>query len=81
MIELEITDLAIEPHGSCAYDSLRIYEGDSADGPLLAVFCGHNLPDENTVSTTNSIYIVFTSDTAVTNVGFSMALRFITGKN
>ena len=42
-IHIHFTDMAIEGHSSCNYDSLKVYDGDHVDAPLLGIYCGDTL--------------------------------------
>ncbi|XP_071504135.1 blastula protease 10-like [Diadema antillarum] len=66
-ITLTFVDMDIEPHRTCAYDSVEVRTGDvSLPGQR---FCGANLPGDQ-VSTGNQLLVSFTSDYSVTGRGF-----------
>lgn len=60
----------IENHDNCAYDYIVIRNGDSADSPLIGVYCGYKLPPD-IHSTGNKLYVKFVSDNTVQKAGFS----------
>ncbi|KAK3737634.1 hypothetical protein QZH41_018434, partial [Actinostola sp. cb2023] len=54
---------------SCC-DHVRVYDGDSSSFPSLGVFSGSSLPPTIT-SSSNQLYITFTTDSSGTTSGFS----------
>ncbi|XP_064190205.1 cubilin [Anguilla rostrata] len=64
------TLLEIEPHSSCLWDYVAVYDGPSQDSPLLGRVCGFSRPDPIT-STQRSIYVRFRSDSSRNHKGFS----------
>jgi len=68
-VTLSFSAFDIENHSSCAYDALEIYDGDNT-GALLAKLCGSTIPSSITTSS-NTMYVRFTTDGSVTRTGFS----------
>ncbi|KAI0218535.1 Exoskeleton protein RP43 [Lamellibrachia satsuma] len=68
-VRLRFDSFYLESHSSCRYDSVKIYDGTSASARMLGVYCGSNLPAD-IVSTGNSLYVKFRSDSSVTKAGF-----------
>uniref|UniRef100_A0A3Q3W0B5 Cubilin n=1 Tax=Mola mola TaxID=94237 RepID=A0A3Q3W0B5_MOLML len=64
------SDLDIEPHSSCSWDYVAIHDGPSISSPLLARVCGTSLPPA-VMSTQNTIYVRFRSDSSLNHRGFS----------
>ncbi len=63
-------DLNFEYFGTQANtDFVKVYDGQNASGALLGSFSGTNLPPSVTASS-GYMYIVFTSNSSVTNIGF-----------
>lgn len=59
----------IEPHNSCRYDYLKIFNGPSVDSPLVDTYCGENRPDQFQ-SGSNTVTLLFQSDFSVSAGGF-----------
>lgn len=68
-IRLIFNVFEIEPHQECAYDHIALFDGSSSDSHSLGRFCGSKLPHPIS-STTNSMYMVFMSDSSVHRKGF-----------
>ncbi|XP_074549445.1 cubilin [Halichoeres trimaculatus] len=66
---LNFSDLDIEPHSSCMWDFVAIYDGPTMSSPLLAKVCGTSHP--SITSTQNTIYVRFRSDSSRSHRGFS----------
>ncbi|XP_041670250.1 cubilin [Cheilinus undulatus] len=64
------SDLDIEPHSTCVWDYVAIYDGPTVSSPLLAKVCGTSPPPAIT-STQNTIYVRFRSDSSRSHRGFS----------
>ena len=76
-ITLNFQQFSLEESSSCAFDSVRIYDGDSDTAPQLGYkykYCGNRLPPSLT-STGNKVLIVFTSDSLATASGFLLTYR------
>ena len=59
----------LEPHQECAYDHVALYDGDSANDPLLGRFCGSKIPHP-ILSTAHTMLMAFRSDPSVQRNGF-----------
>ncbi|PIK44513.1 bone morphogenic protein 1 [Apostichopus japonicus] len=68
----------LEAHQECAYDHVRLYDGDSDERLGLGTFCGHHLPDD-ILSSGNHMFISFYSDASVSRPGFSARHRTVCG--
>jgi len=69
--------LQLEQHENCIYDFLEFRDGDREDSPLIGRFCGYSLP-KNIKSSSNKMWVKFSSDTSVEKAGFSF--EFIKGR-
>lgn len=68
-IKLVFDSFELEPHQECAYDHVALYDGDSANDPLLGRFCGSKVPHP-ILSTAHSMLMAFRSDPSVQRNGF-----------
>jgi len=70
-IELTITALNIEEDGgSCPYDHLTVYDGETPNDAILAELCGFTAPSNPIVSTGNTMTLVFVTDHSYTYKGY-----------
>ncbi|XP_067942013.1 ovochymase-like [Watersipora subatra] len=74
IISLSFSTLDIESNAGCTYDSLKVYDG--ASNALLATLCGSGNPTID--GTSNSVKLVFTSDSSVQQTGFSLTWSRLT---
>ena len=56
-------------HAGCAFDAVALYDGESANAPLIHKYCGNNIPSA-VQSSSNKLYLHFTSDGRETDKGF-----------
>jgi len=70
-VSLSFIGIDIEDHGTCRYDSLTIYDGNSANSLELEKLCGTS-PPSNIVSSKNEMFIKFKSDDSVQKKGFKI---------
>uniref|UniRef100_A0A2C9KMJ4 CUB domain-containing protein n=1 Tax=Biomphalaria glabrata TaxID=6526 RepID=A0A2C9KMJ4_BIOGL len=64
-IELTFQDVSTE----CGYDNVQIMDGPSSSDPVIGTLC--TLPGVNSLtSTSNALFINFTSDSSVSGRGF-----------
>ncbi|CAL1294950.1 unnamed protein product [Larinioides sclopetarius] len=68
-IKLVFDSFELEPHQECAYDHVALYDGESADAPLLGRFCGSKVPHP-IISTAQTMLMAFRSDPSVQRNGF-----------
>lgn len=69
-IPLQVFDsFELEPHQECAYDHVALYDGESAESPLLGRFCGSKVPHP-IISTAHTVLMAFRSDPSVQRNGF-----------
>ena len=57
----------------------QVYDGNSTSALVLGKFCGTVVP-EPVISTGNNMYIVFITDSSVTNKGFHASYRMKRGR-
>uniref|UniRef100_A0A8C8BCB8 Metalloendopeptidase n=1 Tax=Otus sunia TaxID=257818 RepID=A0A8C8BCB8_9STRI len=60
----------IEWHDTCSYDYLEIRDGLTEYSPLIGHFCGYEKP-EDVKSTSNKVWMKFTSDATINKAGFA----------
>ena len=61
----------LEYASSCQYDRVMIFDGSSALSTLKGKYCGTNVPS-NFVSSSNVVFVSFTSDLSVVRPGFTI---------
>ena len=69
-ITLTFLNFTLQYSNECASDSLKIYEGYVSDDTLKATRCGND--DSPFTSTTDRIFLVFTSDSSIVDSGFNI---------
>ena len=69
VLRLKFTAFNVEDHGSCAYDHLKIVDGDGTI--LMDKTCGDALPPVF-VSNTNHVDLIFETDHSVTKSGWAI---------
>jgi len=69
VLRLEFTAFNVEDHGSCAYDHLKIVDGDGTI--LMDKTCGDALPPVF-MSNTNHVDLIFETDHSVTKSGWAV---------
>ncbi|KAL4224243.1 hypothetical protein ACF0H5_017696 [Mactra antiquata] len=70
-ISILIHEIDIEPSKGCIYDTLMLYDGHNAHAPLVGTYCGNKIPGAFE-STTNHVYLKFTSDETNTFSGYTI---------
>ena len=61
---------SLESDSACSFDGVHIHDGPSSWYSRLAYFCGSCLPVP-VLSSSNTIYVIFTTDNTITDYGFS----------
>ncbi|XP_021476232.2 cubilin [Oncorhynchus mykiss] len=69
VINLKWNTFHLEASSSCRYDYVIVYDGPNAMAPIMGQFCGTELPP-NLQSTTNQMFIAFTTDSSVSGIGW-----------
>nr|XP_027235513.1 cubilin-like [Penaeus vannamei] len=82
VVNLTFTRLDIEPPGEndtspCPYDHVQIFDGPSDKSPLISTLCNSTTLPPPVVSSSNVMYIRFTSDSAHESAGFTATLSNI----
>jgi PKD repeat protein len=69
-INLQFSEFSVEPHESCGYDVLKIFNGTD-NSQLLGSYCGSLLPPEHHSTTEDGcLYVEFSSDNYVVGEGW-----------
>ena len=75
------SSMDIEPHSSCIYDYIEIYDGADSNSPMLAQrLCGTTPPTDAIISSGSSMLVRFVSDFSVSGDGFVAAYQEVIGK-
>ena len=67
-IKIEFLHFNLEYGSNCNYDSVKIYEGNSANGVLARTFCGNGSRMYTSVG--NKLFVLFKSDSSIEYQGF-----------
>ncbi|XP_056290732.1 cubilin [Pseudoliparis swirei] len=68
-VSLNFTHMSLETHGSCSFDYVEVRDGRLESDPLIGKYCGTTLPAP-VVSSSNSLWVRFKSDSSVSHAGF-----------
>ncbi|XP_052245586.1 multiple epidermal growth factor-like domains protein 10 [Dreissena polymorpha] len=74
-INVNFTDFALEDSSECDYDFLELFYGPNASSPLVGKFCGTS-PPWRFQSQSNSVRIVFSTDSSDSARGFNLTYTF-----
>ena len=80
LVSLRLESFVIEPdseEGSCEYDRLSIYDGNSTDATRLELLCGYSQGPVTVLSNSSTLYLVFASDETSQYPGFAAAYDFV----
>ena len=77
-VQLNFSEIDVESHGTCSFDSLSIYNGPDETAPLLGRYCDRHAASTLT-SSSNEVLIVFKSDISNTGRGFKAMYNSISG--
>ncbi|XP_054878715.1 cubilin isoform X1 [Poeciliopsis prolifica] len=69
VVDLKFNTFSLEASSSCRYDHVAVYDGPDSLAPLLGRFCGTVLPPDMR-SSTNNLFIIFSTDATVSGVGW-----------
>lgn len=72
-VAIEFSSFDLEPHMNCRRDFVEVRDGDSFKSRLIGKYCGNSLPPI-LASTSNKMFIRFSSDGSGQGRGFSAAL-------
>ncbi|KAG7279659.1 hypothetical protein CRUP_025762 [Coryphaenoides rupestris] len=70
-VNYTFTAFDLESTYTCSFDFVKLYDGPSAQSPLIGTFCGMTPPPANT-TTGSALTLVFRSDSTVSRMGFQM---------
>ncbi|XP_029110994.1 cubilin [Scleropages formosus] len=70
-VTLTINDLRLESQGGCPYDYVAVYNGLVPNSPVLYRFCGTVSAGTQVKSSGNTMAVVFSTDSSVSNGGFT----------
>ena len=66
-IKIEFLHFNLEFEPNCNYDSVKIFEGNSANGILMKTLCGER--SRRYTSIGNKLFVLFKSDFTISNQG------------
>lgn len=69
-IQLDFTNVSIEPNGGGCYDSITVYDGTNASAASLGSFCGTADFTVTSTNASNALHFVFSSDGSVNESGW-----------
>ncbi|KAK2582771.1 hypothetical protein KPH14_005036 [Odynerus spinipes] len=74
VLNVTFTAFNLEDSVDCKFDFLQIHDGRNAGSHMIGRFCGHTLPNKNgnIVSSHNSLYFWFHSDSSIAHDGFTL---------
>ncbi|KAK6025271.1 CUB domain protein, partial [Ostertagia ostertagi] len=75
---LNFLSFQVEEHSQCKYDSASIYDGGDTNAILVGIFCGV-IPPPLFMSSTNQLFLTFTSDASVSRQGFEANYASVCG--
>ena len=78
-ILIEFLQFSLEVHSSCAYDSVKIYDGTNTNAPIIGRvkgYCGNRKPSAM-MSSGNTLLMVFVSDGGTQSSGFFIAYKTV----
>ncbi|XP_014605735.1 PREDICTED: cubilin-like [Polistes canadensis] len=72
VLNVTFTSFNLENSVDCKFDFLQIHDGRNAGSHMIGRFCGNTLPNKNgnIISSHNSLYFWFHSDSSVAHDGF-----------
>ncbi|XP_047205867.1 cubilin [Girardinichthys multiradiatus] len=68
-VALNFTNMDLENHSGCSFDYVEVRDGRMESDPLIGKYCGSSLPAP-VLSSSNSLWIRFRSDSSVSRAGF-----------
>ena len=77
VLALRFLRFDVEPHPTCAYDMLRMYDGKTMSSPLLANYCGNRTPLP-VITTDQNLMVLFETDGDGDFRGFKAIVHVIT---
>ncbi|XP_017555843.2 cubilin [Pygocentrus nattereri] len=70
-VTLTFNDLRLEEHGSCAFDYVEVRNGLASNAPRIQRFCGTVPAGTEVKSSGNTMTVIFSTDSSVSNGGFT----------
>ncbi|XP_021364951.1 enteropeptidase-like [Mizuhopecten yessoensis] len=77
VIELTFVEFDLESDPNCNADRVTIHDASTSSGPILASFCGSNIPD-NVTSSSHVLFLSLLSNNDVEKSGFIASYTTIT---
>uniref|UniRef100_A0AAQ4PGY7 Cubilin n=1 Tax=Gasterosteus aculeatus aculeatus TaxID=481459 RepID=A0AAQ4PGY7_GASAC len=77
-LALNFTHMNLESHSSCTFDYVEVRDGRVETDPLMGKYCGSSLPAP-LLSSSNSLWIRFRSDSSVSLAGFRAVYSVVCG--
>ncbi|CAD6185221.1 unnamed protein product [Caenorhabditis auriculariae] len=75
---LTFSTFLVEEHSQCKYDAVSIYDGGDETSALAGVFCGLT-PPPVLLSSSNELFLAFSSDASVSRKGFQAQYTSVCG--
>ncbi|KAF0028409.1 hypothetical protein F2P81_019496 [Scophthalmus maximus] len=75
-VNLTFNSFELESSSTCRYDSVKVYDGDNINFPLVGTFCGSSAP-AFFVSSGNFLTVHFVTDNSVQRRGFNATYRVV----
>lgn len=72
VLNITFTKFEVEDATECRYDFLQIHDGATSAAQHLGRFCGSHLPPTTFLSTRNTLYMFFRSDSSSASGGFEL---------
>ncbi|CAL8311895.1 unnamed protein product [Merluccius merluccius] len=69
VVALNFTHMSLESHSTCTFDYVEVRDGREETDPLIGKYCGSTLPSP-ILSTSNTLWVRFKSDSSVHRAGF-----------
>lgn len=69
VLQLTFSYFNLEPHSTCSWDSLTVFNGGSPGSPVIGQYCGTTSPG-TIQSGSNRLTVVFLADHSVSRGGF-----------
>ncbi|KAI4871253.1 hypothetical protein NFI96_019773 [Prochilodus magdalenae] len=70
-VTLTFNDLRLEDHGNCLFDYVEVINGLAPNSPRLQRFCGTAPAGTQVESSGNTMTVIFSTDSSVSNGGFT----------
>ena len=74
-IKLTFEAFGVEPHSSCIYDKVTVFDGQEGNNTMMGTFCGDDIPP-TLFSSSAQMVVKFTSDYSMSYKGFNATFEF-----